>query len=556
MLSLPTGISDFEKIIKNRLVYADKTELLYHICKTDAPYFLSRPRRFGKTLLVSTIEAILKGRQELFKGLWIGGSDYDWTPRPVIHLSFGSLVATSVDAVNSSLMHDLRRIGKSEKLNLEGASPPDLLKSLIVDLYEKNNNCPVAVLIDEYDTPILSALHDTKLADQIRQTFHPFYNALKDREKERGFTFITGITKFAQISIFSAFNNPNDITLDPEYSTICGFTVDEFDQLFSEHMETMLVYLKYNNTLPSDSTISDLRKIILELYDGYSWDGQTHILNPWSILNALRLKSISAYWVQSGGVSTYISNQIKNKSITYDMIKEGGEITLDSNIMHIGSDLEPLVLMFQAGYLTVDSVNREDVEYLYHLSFPNFEVKANLITMMRSMKPFRQYNKVKKQCENIVKSLDNIDANRFQVNFGGFLANCTVTPSAKVDERLCHSLFSAALDMADADYTSEFSVADGRYDCKYITKNGAVLIIEIKYCPRKVKKNEDPLGEKLTNDMSEMATKAMEQIDNTNYTKSYWGSGKLLYKVPLVIGGHSEVLIVFKKEDDKKMTPR
>ncbi|MDR1657798.1 MAG: AAA family ATPase, partial [Deltaproteobacteria bacterium] len=280
-LLLPTGIANFSTIrgydkdeITNKVyIYADKTELLYNLLQTDSPYFLSRPRRFGKSLLVDTLDNILRGRRELFEGLHIYKSNYEWKPYPVIRLNLASIDTTNVERVESGLIFRLTEIAKAEKLSLSGTYSTEIFTSLFTELHNKYNR-KVAVLIDEYDAPILSELGNPQLADNIRKCLRIFYLVLKDIETFRGFTFITGVTKFAQASIFSALNNLVDITLDDQYASICGFTEAEFNSLFPEYMEAMLESLKAAGTRPPEETLTDLKQSITDWYDSYTWDGQ------------------------------------------------------------------------------------------------------------------------------------------------------------------------------------------------------------------------------------------------------------------------------------------
>ncbi|MDR2142145.1 MAG: AAA family ATPase [Deltaproteobacteria bacterium] len=225
MKLLPKGIASFLALRYKDFLYADKTKLLYELVNLQQPFFLSRPRRFGKSLTVSVLKSILEGRRELFKSLWIDSSDYDWRPYPVIHLSLSSIKTDSLDSVDKTLLADLQLIALREKLSFYVA-PPDnessqdnlaipsvFFKYLIEGLYYKYNRSPVAILIDEYDAPILSEITQPELADQIRKALKKFYAVLKDSEEYRGFTFITGVTKFTKTSIFSDLNNLEDLTI-------------------------------------------------------------------------------------------------------------------------------------------------------------------------------------------------------------------------------------------------------------------------------------------------------------------------------------------------------
>jgi hypothetical protein len=224
MLKIPLGIADFETIRQNGYFYADKTKFFYQLLTINYPFFLSRPRRFGKSLMVSALEYILKGQRDLFKGLWIDQSDYDWTPQPVIHLSFDNVSVDSVARLWRVLYDKLKLIADEQDLIFETKDPAIYFELLIEALYSKYGHKP-AVLIDEYDAPILSQIGNTELTKDIQNTMGTFYGTIKATEKYRGFTFITGITKFAPTSVFSRFNILDDLTFDEDFAEICGFTL-------------------------------------------------------------------------------------------------------------------------------------------------------------------------------------------------------------------------------------------------------------------------------------------------------------------------------------------
>jgi hypothetical protein len=266
MKELPVSIANFSEISQENYLYADKTEFLYNLVRFKKPYFLSRPRRFGKTLLISTLEAIFEGRRDLFKGFWIDGSNYDWTPYPVIHLSLNSNTIINPEALDQSLSYDLLEIADTAQVKLRGNNAVDLLKSLIRRLYtqdankkENKQNKGVVVLIDEYDLPIINYITDDLMANAMRMFLKNFYGVLKGEGKYLRFIFITGVTKFAKISLFSELNNLADLTLNDNFATICGFTVSEFDSLFSEHLTGSLAKFKTKSWLDQEATVDDLR---------------------------------------------------------------------------------------------------------------------------------------------------------------------------------------------------------------------------------------------------------------------------------------------------------
>jgi hypothetical protein len=555
MQKLPDGIADFPHLIQNNFLYADKTEFLYRLVTVEKPYFLSRPRRFGKSLLVSTLKSILKGRRELFKGLWIDESDYDWIPKPVIHLSLSSVTTSSIGELKSDLIQRVYTVSDAEKLVLTGNTPSSVFLSLFNKLNHKYD-LPVTVLIDEYDAPILNEINDLELADQIRKTLKTFYSVLKDTEGIRGFTFITGVTKFTQTSIFSGLNYLDDIGLSPEFAAICGFTLEEFDNLFSEHLAVMLDLFKADGDFPPESTISDLKDLILQWYDGYTWDGKTKILNPWSILKALSNADIVDYWAQTGGKPTFLVKLAKDNKVHFNELIKPEPITKALNVIELGADLQLIPLMFQAGYLTVEKVTRVKGGLQYYLHFPNLEVKAVIVPLLLSLSPIKSPLDAKIQCENMLSSLIKLDSTGVQESFSSYLSNYAYS-SHVASEAYYHSLFQSAMLLAGQPIKTEVSVGDGRTDLKYKAPDGTHFVIEIKYCSFKVPNTKDPSkeeelsAEEKTVALATKALEAMKQIEKRKYTNSYKGVGALIYKVALVVGGRTDVHVVIEKKDHK-----
>jgi hypothetical protein len=296
MKDIPIDLQNFQTIREQNYPYADKTEFVYKLITSKIQYFLSQPRCFGKSLLVSTLEAALKGRRELFKGLWIDSSDYDWTPSPVIHLNLASIKTDSHEVVESELFDILNGIAEHEKLSIQAPSSNRFFQSLIQSLKYKYNR-RVAVLIDDYDAPILNKNTGEELIIKICNSLKTFYAVIKDTAKYCGFVFVTGLTKFAKTSITSDLNQLYDLTRDKNYVAICGFTIKEFDCLFKDHIEATLDEFKDRGYLTAEDTAADLRQTVLDWCDGYSWDGKTRILNPLSVINCFMKNKLLKFLV-------------------------------------------------------------------------------------------------------------------------------------------------------------------------------------------------------------------------------------------------------------------
>jgi hypothetical protein len=386
------------------------------------------------------------------------------------------------------------------------------------------------------------------LAEEIREYLKKFYGILKNIDK-RGFTFITGVTKFAKTSIFSTLNDLDDLTFNEDYASICGFTLKEFDELFPEYMEKMLESLKSSTFLSLESNASDLRELILKFYDGYSWDGKTRILNPWAILEAFKKQEFGDYWCQSGGRPAFIDSLVKSGMSFYNELKQRDPQGQSFNTIDLGSRLKPIPLMFQAGYLSISSVDKASGTSVYCLDYPNLEVKISIIPLLLSMDPVRTPLIAVNRCKEMVNALNDLDFVTFQKSFERYLA-CYPYSIHDRHEAYYHALFLSAMITAGVESQCEGSVGDGKYDINYKSLSGMRFIIEVKYHSLKNEANSDLLEEQKVKKMNELAIKAIKQIEDTNYTLPYRGTGGDIYKVALVVGGRSRVFVQFKKEED------
>ncbi|MCL2060420.1 MAG: AAA family ATPase, partial [Oscillospiraceae bacterium] len=346
MKKLPLGIQSFREIASGGYIYVDKTEYIYNLIGEAKYYFISRPRRFGKSLLLDTIGEVFSGDRELFKGLWIYGSDYEFKKHPVIRLDMSNISNSSPGVLEDSLYDDLSIKMEDEGIEITDRNPANVFKRLILSLYKKYNQ-RVVVLIDEYDKPILDHLSDAEAAEANRQVLRGFYGILKSMDPYLRFTMITGVTKFTKTSIFSGLNNLFDITMSRKYANICGIPVECLGEYFGEHIANLS---SSNDFMETD----DIHGKILDWYDGYSWDGKSRLLNPFSLLNFFLQKRLGSYWYASG-TPWFLIDIIKKKPASFVTLKnlEIGEWMLDAfDILKI----EPEPLMFQTGYLTVKEV--------------------------------------------------------------------------------------------------------------------------------------------------------------------------------------------------------
>jgi len=361
--TLPIGEQSFVKLrTKNRL-YVDKTEYIYRMIQNGTYYFLSRPRRFGKSLLLNTIEAFFQGKKELFNGLYIATKEQDWAVHPVLHLDFSSMIEASEENL-FRIINDF--LDEQETLygGKEGETDIALrFKWVIRNAYEKTQQ-PVVILVDEYDKPLLEAIGNPDLQDKYRTTLRGFYSILKMMDTYIGFALLTGITKFSKVSIFSDLNNLNDISRDEEYASICGLTDDEVDR-------DLVPYIQ-NFAQKKRKSYDEIRNQLRRMYDGYHFvENSVGLYNPYSVMNALSKKKLDRYWFSSG-TPTMLVELLKKKKYSLPSLEDPvGAMSLDNKT---GNNDSIVPLLYQSGYL---SIKRMSVDGNYYwLEFPNDEVRA------------------------------------------------------------------------------------------------------------------------------------------------------------------------------------
>jgi hypothetical protein len=380
---LPLGNQSFSEIIDHNLLYADKTEYVHKLVKSPKRnYFLLRPRRFGKTLLISTIEELFSGNRERFENLLIDNTNYDFPKHPTIRLSL-SMDCDTPKILQNSLIQKLSAIAKSERLQLPKATFANYFGNLIKALYEQNNGTKVVVLIDEYDAPVTRQMSEQPIAEANAKVLHNFFATLKECGDYIHFTFVTGITRYALTSMDSGPNHLNDISLEPEYACICGFTIEEFDALFGERFEITLK--NHNDKGYSIANIDDLRSLIIDFYDGYHFAGKTRVLNPFTILNYFSKSGFDGYWYQSGRPAN-LTSLMKARPLDFLMPKL--ESYLDAEVRNPQFKRpEAVPFLFHGGYLTLDNIsviqrkdpitNQNEPEKHYSFRFPNYEVSSS-----------------------------------------------------------------------------------------------------------------------------------------------------------------------------------
>jgi hypothetical protein len=360
MKNLPTGISAFQEIRSRNVVYVDKTQLIYNIISKEKYYFLSRPRRFGKSLTVSTIAEIYAGNKELFRGLWIE-DHWDWSKvHPVIHLSFNGLNYRDL-GLTKVLATEMTKTAEKHDIILQSKDAPSMFRELIETLSQKKGK--VVILIDEYDKPLTDFLEKERLPQALenRDILRNFYGMIKALDDSIEFFFMTGVSKFSHVNLFSQLNNLTDISMSSRYATLTGYTQEEFENYFSEWITSLVA------SNPGQ-TREGLLAAIKTWYNGYTFDAKHFVYNPYSILLFLADGSFNAYWFKTG-TPLFLINLLKEKQFFILNDLRAHISVFDSFDLE---NIEPMALMFQTGYLTIKSVDWET--RIFVLDYPNREV--------------------------------------------------------------------------------------------------------------------------------------------------------------------------------------
>ena len=364
---LPVGIQTYDEIVNNNWLYIDKTEYVYKMKNLSKYIFLSRPRRFGKSLLVSTLAAYFEGKRHLFKGTYIDGVEKDWTEYPVLRFDMSLAKHQNKEDLPRYLLYIIESNEKKFGLTSDITDPNLRLTNLIKRAYEQTGK-QVVVLIDEYDAPLLDVAHEKTQLDDLRQIMRNFYSPLKACDKYLKFVFITGITKFSQLSIFSELNNLNNISMQEQFAAVCGITVDEVQTKMSDYIDRLAL----KNGQTHDEVFNELKK----QYDGYhfTWPSPD-IFNPFSIMLAFANENIKSYWFESG-TPTFLIEMMRKFNIIPSMLKP-------TNIMASGFDAPTenmqsiMPLLYQSGYMTIKGYNR--MANIYTLDIPNNEIRIGLM---------------------------------------------------------------------------------------------------------------------------------------------------------------------------------
>ncbi|GAB3354282.1 ATP-binding protein [Arachidicoccus ginsenosidivorans] len=453
----PIGLQSFQEIREGGYVYVDKTQAIYQLVKTGKYYFLSRPRRFGKSLLVDTIEELFKGSKELFEGLWIYDK-WDWAQTsPVIHFDFSKMgvkTAGLEGAIYGALEKNATRLG----ITLTKKEYDLRFEELIEKASVKGR---VVILIDEYDKPIIDFLQEPELAESNRSIMKNFYSIVKGNDKYIRFLLITGISQFSQVSVFSDLNNLDNITLEPQYGGLIGITQQELEVNFSEEIATL------------QKDRPDILTQIKDWYDGYTWDMKTWVYNPFSLLKFMKYRDFDPYWYETG-TPTFLIGLLKKEwkydVETYQMGRQSLS-NFDTKNPNMGA------LLFQTGYLTIKNIspNRK----VYDLGFPNLEVKSSFLDGL--LGAYRGMEGIESVAEMdvIKKALKEGDIPAMILGLNAIIATTPYDVWKPDTESIFHAQTSLIFRLLGVEVYSEVHSAQGRCDVLVKTAH-YIYVLELK----------------------------------------------------------------------------
>ncbi|MBR1865171.1 MAG: ATP-binding protein [Lachnospiraceae bacterium] len=516
---LPIGIQSFEKLRKRNMLYVDKTEYIYELVHSDIPYFLSRPRRFGKSLLLSTLKAYWEGKKELFTGLAIEELEEDndeaWQPYPIFYFDLnreGYQRENALEEVLDTCLHEWEAIygcADSEK------SLAIRFQNLLIRASEQTGK-PCVVLIDEYDKPLLDTIDDQELMDHNRAVFKGFFSCLKSFDEYLRFVFITGVTKFNKVSIFSDLNQLNDITFNNVFAGLCGITEDELRECFMPEIEEMAAARKISTC----ECLGRLKKT----YDGYNFSSNMiGVYNPYSLLKAFFNKQFGSYWFETG-TPTFLLKSIKNMNFDVKSFSDGSIYITEKTISDYRvENKNPVPLLYQTGYLTIAEYD-EQADY-YTLGFPNDEVKYGFFDNL--MKEYADDVDAGsgKDILSIKRRIETGDTEGLKNSIKALFASIPYTSNEIVFEHYFQTVLYMLFTLLGKYVVCELHTYTGRIDCILETKE-YVYIFE---CKR-----------------DGSADEALDQIEDMQYALPYAADQRTLYKIGVNFDSETRMLTEWK----------
>lgn len=497
---LPVDLASFEKMRTENYLYVDKTQHIYRMATEGTFYFLSRPRRFGKSLLVSTLTSLFRGRKELFEGLWIAEqSDWDWQPYPVIVLDFNSIPGSTPEELKQELNYRLNKTAQQFGGSLDAPGIESRFEELILKLFETSGK-PAVILIDEYDKRIIDHLgrgtERMEIAKANRNVLKSFFGVLKGQavlDKLR-FVFLTGVSRFSKVSLFSELNNLYDLSMDARYAEMLGYTRDELEQHFQEQISDLAAALA--------QTPEHIYAMLAAYYNGYRFSERNiRVYNPFSILNALRHQAMKDYWFESG-TPTFLVETLKEQRYHLPAI-EGMQVSQAVFSAFELEHLRPEALLFQTGYLTITDVQ----EGIYTLDYPNLEVKHALAEALLLDVSETRNVQISSLVLRLPGFLQRKDFTAFFEAVRAIFASIPYDIQSQRDEAYYHTIFYLLISASGIAAQSSVLTCDGRIDM-VVSVADTIYIIEFK--------------------CNQSADAALRQMRANRYADRFQGSGKTL----------------------------
>ncbi|MFN8440949.1 MAG: ATP-binding protein [Caldilineaceae bacterium] len=516
---LPFATQTFRTIVEDGLLYVDKTAQIYELIRhPNGVYFLSRPRRFGKSLLISTLEEIFKGEKELFHGLWLYTSDYAWQPYPVLRIDFSWHNVTNADSLQLVIDSYIAELAEAHGVQVNGFDYQSRFRNLISQLGKKSK---VVILIDEYDKPILDNVERISEAQRIRDILKNFYTIIKSMDRYIRFVLITGISKFSRVGIFSGMNNLLDLTLHPRFATLLGITEDELRSNFADY----LTDFAQNEAFEPKDLLTQMRY----WYDGFRFTAEEeNVYNPYSLLHSFHHRRLANFWFESG-TPTFLIKLIKERQYDVQPL-EALEVPELSFSTYEIERLELIPLLFQTGYLTIKGYRRDEFGELYTLSYPNYEVKSAFLSHLLS-----DYNQTELALsESLLRRLLDALGKRDLVTFFNvldvFFAN--IDYDLQVDhEKYYQTIFYLIFLLLGVRVTAEVKTNQGRIDV-VIELTDHIFLFEFK--------------------LDGSAEDALQQIKGNEYYQKYALKGKTITLVGANFESKQRKVVAWKSEE---MTP-
>lgn len=504
-MKYPIGMQSFEKLRINDFVYVDKTALVYDLVSTSAVCFLSRPRRFGKSLLVSTLENYYLGKKELFRGLAIEELEKDWFVYPVFKMDFNGGNYSEEKTLKQKIETYITKWEETYGKNPADVLVEDRFTGVLRRAFEQTGRRAV-VLIDEYDKPILDAL-DTSLEDVNRDILKAFYSTFKSADDYLQFVLLTGVTKFSQVSVFSGFNQPRDISMNPKFETLCGITQEELVHYFAQAITHLAE--------TQGCTTEEMKFCLKQQYDGYHFSKKmTDIYNPFSLLNAFDTTDLQDYWYRTG-TPTYLQILLQHN---HEQLNElTGKYYAPEMFVDYKADVEkPLPMIYQSGYLTIKDYDLESGKFL--LDFPNNEVRKGFLTMAASGYLKTKEMEVSSWVSDTVRLLKKGETSAFRDSLTAFLSSISYDAHASVKSeeatekhfQYTFYLILRLLGENNCQLLNEQTQAKGRVDC-IIEFKEYVYIFEFK--------------------LDGSATEALKQIEEKQYARPYLTDHRTIIRI-------------------------